>query len=50
MPTYVTLFRYTAEGFKDLSEARRQHQISLLESHGGQGSLWTDGRMGRAAL
>ena len=36
MPTYVTLFRYTAEGFKDLSEARRQHQISLLESHGGQ--------------
>ena len=36
MPTYVTLFRYTAEGFKDLSEARRQQQISLLESHGGQ--------------
>jgi uncharacterized protein with GYD domain len=36
MPTYVTLFRYTAEGFNDLSEVRRQHQISLLESHGGQ--------------
>ena len=36
MPTYVTLFRYSSEGFKDLSEERRQQQISLIESHGGQ--------------
>jgi uncharacterized protein with GYD domain len=36
MPTYVTLLRYTAEGFKDLSEVRRQQQIQLIESHGGQ--------------
>ena len=36
MPTYVTLFRYTADGFQDLSEARRQQQIRLIESHGGQ--------------
>jgi uncharacterized protein with GYD domain len=36
MPTYVTLFRYTAEGFKDLSEARRQQQIRFMESHGGR--------------
>lgn len=36
MPTYVTLFNYSAEGFKALDEARRQQQVRLIESHGGQ--------------
>jgi len=36
MPTYVTLFNYSAEGFKELSEERRQQQINLIESQGGR--------------
>jgi uncharacterized protein with GYD domain len=36
MPTYVTLFNYSAEGFKELSEARRQQQMHLIESQGGR--------------
>ena len=35
MPTYVTLFNYSAEGFKNLNEERRQQQMRLIESHGG---------------
>ena len=34
MPTYVTLFNYSAEGFKDLSENRRQEQVRLSEAQG----------------
>ena len=36
MPTYVTLFNYSAEGFKELSEERRQEQVRLIESQGGR--------------
>lgn len=36
MPTYVTLFKYSADGFKDLNEERRQQQVRLIESHGGR--------------
>ena len=36
MPTYITLCKYSADGFKDLSEERRQQQIRLIESHGGR--------------
>ncbi|MDH3601190.1 MAG: GYD domain-containing protein [Candidatus Tectomicrobia bacterium] len=36
MPTYVTLLNYSAEGFKELSEERRQQQINLIESQGGR--------------
>ena len=35
MPTYVTLFRYSSEGFKHLNEQGRQQQIRLIEAHGG---------------
>jgi uncharacterized protein with GYD domain len=36
MPTYVTLFRYSSEGFKHLNEEGRQQQIRRIEAHGGQ--------------
>ena len=36
MPTYVTLFNNSAEGFKELSEERRQQQIRLIETQGGR--------------
>lgn len=36
MSTYVTLFNYSTEGFKELSEERRQQQIRLIESQGGR--------------
>ena len=36
MPTYVTLFNYSTEGFKDLNEEGRQQQIRLIESQGGR--------------
>ena len=36
MPTYVTLINYSTEGFKELSEERRQQQMRLIESQGGR--------------
>ena len=36
MPSYVTLCNYSADGFKELSEARRQQQMQLIESQGGR--------------
>lgn len=36
MPIYVTLFNYSADGFKALSEEGRQQQIRLIESQGGR--------------
>jgi uncharacterized protein with GYD domain len=36
MPTYVTLFNYSAGGFKALSEERRQEQVRFIESQGGR--------------
>ena len=36
MPTYVTLFNYSAAGFKALSEERHQEQVRLIESQGGR--------------
>ena len=36
MPTYVTLFDYSTEGFKEVSEEQRQQQMRLIESHGGR--------------
>lgn len=36
MPSYVTLCNYSADGFKELSEARRQQQMPLIESQGGR--------------
>jgi uncharacterized protein with GYD domain len=35
MPQFVTLLKYSSEGFKGISEERRQEQIRLVESHGG---------------
>jgi hypothetical protein len=36
VPTYGTLFNDSIEGFKELSEERRQQQIRLIESQGGR--------------
>lgn len=36
MPTDVTLFNYSADGYKELSEAGRQEQVRLIESQGGR--------------
>ena len=36
MPLYATLLKYTAEGFKGISEDRLQQNIGMIESKGGK--------------